>query len=49
MKIALVLPGFSADEQDWCIPALLDHVRATVAGGDVSHVRLNGHQSADSG
>jgi glycosyltransferase involved in cell wall biosynthesis len=27
MKIALVVPGFSAHEQDWCIPALLDYVR----------------------
>lgn len=27
MKIGLVLPGFSADERDWCIPALLDLVR----------------------
>jgi len=22
MRIALIVPGFSADEQDWCIPAL---------------------------
>ncbi|MCC7361388.1 MAG: glycosyltransferase family 4 protein [Anaerolineales bacterium] len=28
MKIGLVVPGFSAHEQDWCIPALLDYVRA---------------------
>lgn len=27
MKIGLVLPGFSADERDWCIPALLNLVR----------------------
>lgn len=27
MKIALVVPGFSADENDWCIPVLLDFVR----------------------
>lgn len=27
MKIALLVPGFSAHEQDWCIPFLLDHVR----------------------
>jgi glycosyltransferase involved in cell wall biosynthesis len=28
MRVALVLPGFSADEGDWCIPALLDMVRS---------------------
>ena len=28
MKIALVLPGFSSHERDWCIPVLLDYVRA---------------------
>lgn len=28
MKIGLVVPGFSADESDWCIPALLDLARA---------------------
>jgi glycosyltransferase involved in cell wall biosynthesis len=27
MKIGLVLPGFSSNERDWCIPALLDFVR----------------------
>jgi glycosyltransferase involved in cell wall biosynthesis len=27
MKIAWVVPGFSADERDWCIPALLDLAR----------------------
>jgi hypothetical protein len=27
MKIALIVPGFSAHEKDWCIPALLDYVR----------------------
>ena len=31
MKIGLVLPGFSADERDWCIPALLDFVRQLAA------------------
>jgi len=25
--IAIITPGFSASEQDWCIPALLDLVR----------------------
>ncbi len=28
MRIGLVLPGFSASENDWCIPALLNYVRA---------------------
>jgi glycosyltransferase involved in cell wall biosynthesis len=28
MKIALIVPGFSANEKDWCIPALLNYVRA---------------------
>jgi glycosyltransferase involved in cell wall biosynthesis len=28
MRIALILPGFSSDEHDWCIPALLNFVRA---------------------
>ena len=27
MKVGLVVPGFSAHERDWCIPALLDYVR----------------------
>ncbi|MSP11895.1 MAG: glycosyltransferase family 4 protein [Chloroflexi bacterium] len=27
MRLALITPGFSADEQDWCIPVLLDLVR----------------------
>src|SRR5687767_6254270 len=28
MRIALITPGFSADEEDWCIPALITLVRA---------------------
>lgn len=28
MRIALLTPGFSASEDDWCIPALLDLVRS---------------------
>ncbi len=28
MKIALIVPGFSSHERDWCIPVLLDYVRA---------------------
>lgn len=35
MKIALVVPGFSADERDWCIPALLDFVRVLARRADV--------------
>ncbi|MBI4786841.1 MAG: glycosyltransferase [Chloroflexi bacterium] len=31
MKIGLVLPGFSANERDWCIPALLNFVRRLAA------------------
>ncbi|MGD8753814.1 MAG: glycosyltransferase family 4 protein [Anaerolineales bacterium] len=27
MRIALITPGFSADERDWCIPVLLNLVR----------------------
>ncbi len=27
MKIGIILPGFSASEDDWCIPALLDLAR----------------------
>ncbi len=27
MRIALITPGFSADEKDWCIPVLLNLVR----------------------
>ncbi len=27
MRIALITPGFSASEADWCVPALLDLVR----------------------
>jgi len=29
LRIALLLSGFSSDENDWCIPALLNFVRAT--------------------
>ena len=35
MKIGLVVPGFSADEQDWCIPALLDYVRVLAQQAEV--------------
>jgi glycosyltransferase involved in cell wall biosynthesis len=35
MKIALVVPGFSAHEKDWCIPALLNYVRALALQAEV--------------
>jgi glycosyltransferase involved in cell wall biosynthesis len=35
MKIAFVVPGFSAGENDWCIPAQTDMVRALAAAHDV--------------
>lgn len=35
MKIGLVVPGFSAHEHDWCIPALLDYVRALATQAEV--------------
>src|SRR6516164_10577049 len=28
MKVGLIVPGFSADAGDWCIPVLVDVVRA---------------------
>ncbi len=35
MKVGLVLPGFSANERDWCIPALLDFVRVLARQAEV--------------
>jgi glycosyltransferase involved in cell wall biosynthesis len=35
MKIALVVPGFSSSERDWCIPALLDYVRVLAEEAEV--------------
>jgi glycosyltransferase involved in cell wall biosynthesis len=35
LKIALLVPGFSSDEQDWCIPCLLDHVRTLARWAEV--------------
>src|SRR5579872_5061972 len=37
MNVGLVLPGFSADPTDWCIPALRHLVRALAAE---DHVRV---------
>lgn len=33
MRVAFLTPGFSASEDDWCIPALLDLVRGLVEVG----------------
>jgi len=35
MKIALIVPGFSSNERDWCIPALLDYVRVLAGRAEV--------------
>ncbi len=35
MRLALVTPGFSASEDDWCIPALYDLVRELARAHDV--------------
>jgi glycosyltransferase involved in cell wall biosynthesis len=35
MRVAIVTPGFSADEDDWCIPALLNLVRRLARDHDV--------------
>ncbi len=35
MKIGVIVPGFSAHEQDWCIPALLDFVRVLAKQAEV--------------
>lgn len=35
MRIAFITPGFSAHEHDWCIPVLLNLVRALARGHDV--------------
>lgn len=35
MKIGIVVPGFSAHEQDWCIPALLKLVRELARGNEL--------------
>lgn len=35
MKIGIVVPGFSADEHDWCIPALVNFVRTLAAENEI--------------
>ena len=36
MRIGLITPGFSATEEDWCVPALLDLVRALAERDEVT-------------
>src|SRR5256885_1199916 len=40
MNIGLVVPGFSADTADWCIPALRDFARTLARGNDVRVVAV---------
>jgi glycosyltransferase involved in cell wall biosynthesis len=40
MRIGLVVPGFSADERDWCIPALRHLVCELARGDDVRVLAL---------
>lgn len=40
LRVGLVTPGFSASESDWCIPALLDLVRALAREHDVRVLSL---------
>ena len=35
MKIGIILPGFSASQDDWCIPALLDLARSLASRSDI--------------
>jgi glycosyltransferase involved in cell wall biosynthesis len=35
VKIGVVVPGFSANERDWCIPALLNFVRVSASAHSV--------------
>ena len=36
MRIGLITPGFSASEEDWCVPALLDLVRVLAEHDEVT-------------
>ena len=40
MRIGLVLPGFSADPNDWCIPALRHLVARLVQTDDVRVIAI---------
>ena len=48
MKIAFVVPGFSADERDWCIPAHTDLVRTLAEKHDVHVYALRYPHRTDS-
>jgi glycosyltransferase involved in cell wall biosynthesis len=39
-RVGIVVPGFSASEQDWCIPALLDLVRVLSQQADLRVLSL---------
>ena len=40
MRVGLVVPGFSADPADWCIPALRHLARSLATGDDVRVIAL---------
>jgi glycosyltransferase involved in cell wall biosynthesis len=40
MRLGLIVPGFSADERDWCIPALRHLVRELARGDEVRVLAL---------
>jgi glycosyltransferase involved in cell wall biosynthesis len=48
MKIALIVPGFSADERDWCIPALRDYAQALSRRAEVHVLALRWPEHAGS-
>ena len=52
MNVGLVVPGFSADARDWCIPALRHLARTLAEGDDVRVIALRypyaaGHYTVD--
>lgn len=40
MRLGLIVPGFSADEMDWCVPVLRTHVRELARRNDVHVVAI---------
>jgi glycosyltransferase involved in cell wall biosynthesis len=48
VRIGLVLPGFSADAQDWCIPALRHFVQRLSRGDELEVLALRYPYRADS-